>query len=458
MILVRKIWLILFVLISSGTRADEMATNFMLMNNYNLRVNSDIWSRIRAGFKLDHTETKRVKYFEHLYTKNPRAFSVLMAKAKPYLYFLLTEIERRGLPSELIFIPGIESSYNPLVERSDDAYAGMWQFVPMTGRRFNMVQNSEVDERRNIVKSSRAALNYFEYLYSIFQQWDIAIGAYNWGEGGMYRAIVDSGQTVGHVNYSDLNLRQITMDYEVKLVALANIIADPGKFNVDLDDMPNDPYFAIIHPQKSISLSDMVETSRVNKDDFHKLNGEFKTKSYNLTQNNRVLLPIMNQTVYYASLGNITTTPNSPVIESGIALASNDVIDNGAISSDGMGSDDPIMSAANNYKDINAPVSYAPVSTSRAMDDLVSDMDDSDIDVPAIPIDIKPAAISNARNSVKSHRDYAAKTQLSSYIVVPHDTLYSISRKFNLSVDKLRQLNSIPGNNLVIGQKLRLTE
>lgn len=452
MILVRKIVLIVFILLFANARADDMSTNFMLMNNYNLRQNSDIWSRIRAGFKLDHTETKRVKYFEHLYTKNPHAFSTLMNKAKPYLYFLLTEIERRGLPTELVFIPGIESSYNPLVERTDDAYAGMWQFVPMTGRRFNMEQNSEIDERRNIVKSSRAALNYFEYLYSIFQQWDIAIGAYNWGEGGMYRAILDSGQTLGHVNYADLKLRQITMDYEVKMVALANIIANPGKFEVTLDSMPNEPYFAIIHPQKPTSLQNMLEISKTNKDDFHKLNGEFKNKNYNLTQNNRILLPIMNQTVYYASLGNITTTPNAPVIASGIELASNDsVIDNGAIAGDNASGDDPIMSAANNYKDINAPVSYAPVSISTAMNDLVDDMDDSDIDVPAIPVDIKPSAIASANHKVET-------TKLNSYIVAPHDTLYSISRKFNVSVAQLRKINNIPGNNLVVGQKLKLTD
>lgn len=454
-----KILLLQIILLLPLARADDLATNLMLMNNYNLRQNTDIWSRIRAGFKLNHEETSRVKYYERLYTKHPRAFSALMAKAKPYLYFLLTEIERRGLPTELLFIPGIESTFNPLVERRDDAYAGMWQFVPSTGRRFNMQQNSEIDERRNIVKSSRAALNYFSYLYSIFRQWDIAIGAYNWGEGGMYQAILKSGQTLGRVDYSELKLRQITMDYEIKMVALANIIADPGKFGVKLDDTQNEPYFAIIHPQRPISLSDMIETSKANPTDFHKLNGQFKTKDYTLTQNNRILLPIVNQTIYYASLGGVTTTPNNPIVESGIMIATNDVIDTGFDSTDT--SDDPIMNAANSYKDANAPVSYAPVNTKKAMNDLVDSLDDSDLtQEPQQPV--TTSANSNEETTTGSGVEPATiptvETPLASYIVLPHDTLYSISRKFNVSIDKLRQLNNIPGNNLIIGQKLKLVD
>ena len=413
-------------------KADELTMNFMLMNNYNLRQNSDIWSRIRSGFKLNHEETSRVKYYERLYTKNPKAFSALMAKARPFLYFLLTEIERRGLPTELVFIPGIESSFNPLVERPDDAYAGMWQFVPTTGRRFNMLQDSDIDERRNVVKSSRAALNYFVYLYSIFKQWDIAIGAYNWGEGGMYKAIVNSGQKIGRVDYNELNLRKITMDYEVKLVALANIIADPGRFGVNLN---------------------MVEVSKVDKNDFHKLNGQFKTKNYQLTKNNRILLPIVNQTIYYASLGGITTTPNAPIIESSVVIASNDVIDTGSIVTDS--SDDPIMVAANNYKGSNAPIAYASANTSQAMNDLVDGLDDSDIET------MQQGNVSTKADQVTSNnsiKETITETKLTSYIVLPHDTLYSISRKFNVSIEKLQQLNNIPGTNLIIGQKLKLTD
>lgn len=443
-----KVLFLQAVLLLPMAYADDLATNLTLMNNYNLRQNSDIWSRIRAGFKLNHDETSRVKYFERLYTKNPRAFSILMNNAKPFLYFLLTEIERRGLPTELIFIPGIESSFNPLVERSDDAYAGMWQFVPTTGKRFNMLQDSNVDERRNIVKSSRAALNYFSYLYSIFKQWDIAIGAYNWGEGGMYRAILNSGQVIGNVDYSELKLRQITMDYEVKIVALSNIIANPSKFGVNLDDMPNEPYFAIIHPQRPISLNDMVDSSRAKIIDFHKLNGEYKTKSYTLTQNNRVLLPIVNQTIYYASLGGINNNAYQPIIESGIAIATNDVIDTGS-SAVSASSDDPIMNAANSYKEANAPIAYAPVSTHKAMDDLVNSLDDNDLQNSSLP------AHKLATNTVNNK---ITETPLTSYIVLPHDTMYSISRKFNLSIDKLRQLNGIPGNNLIIGQKLKLAD
>lgn len=383
----RKLKFILLIIglsLNLKSYANDVSTDLMLINNYNLRTSSDMWSRIKAGFKLDHTETSRVKFFEHLYTKNPRAFERLMNRSLPYLYFLLTEIERRGLPTELVFIPGIESSYNPLVERSDDAYAGMWQFVPITGRRFNMQQNDDLDERRSIVKSSRAALNYFSYLYGIFQQWDIAIGAYNWGEGGMYRAILDSGQTVGNVRYSKLHLRQITMDYEVKLVALSNIISNPDKFGVKLDSFPNQPYFAIVNP-KDKSLAQIVDISKVDTGDFHKLNGQYKDKNYALNSRNFVLLPIANQNIYYANVGaGAIAAPNAPVNEEpGILLAMNSSSGSGGITSDNDATDDAIMSAANNYKDINTPISYAPKSTRKEMDDLISTLDDKDFVVKA---------------------------------------------------------------------------
>ncbi|MCC2645669.1 MAG: hypothetical protein K0R94_1447, partial [Burkholderiales bacterium] len=290
--------------------SDEISTDLMILNNSNSQQFNDLWSRMRAGFKLDHRQTDRVKYFERFYTKNPKSFTKLMNNAMPYLYFLLNEIERSGLPTEFALIPGVESSYDILAKNPLDAYAGLWQFVPGTGRQFLMEQNSSIDERRDVIKSTRAALNYLNYLHLMFHQWDVAIGAYNWGEGSMYRAILDSKMPLGKVEYSDLKLRQITADYVPKIIALASIIENPGKFGVTLDDAPNKPYFAIISPPPNTTVSDITKLSGVDNQTFTRLNAAYKNTNYSLAANNNILLPETNQNIYYANIGQAMVTAN----------------------------------------------------------------------------------------------------------------------------------------------------
>lgn len=289
----------------------------MILNNSNSQQFNDIWSRLRSGFKLSHPQNSKVQYYEKRYTKNLSAFNRLLKNAIPYLYFILSEIERNGLPTELALIPGIESSYNPLVTRPTDAYAGMWQFEPGTGRRFNLLQNGDLDERRDIVKSTRSALNYLNYLHLMFHQWDIAIGAYNWGEGGMYRAILDSGMQLGKVSYTDLELRQITADYVPKIIALASIIENPEKFGVKLESAPNQPYFAILNLGTNTKLSDVNKLSSIDQQTFAQLNPQYKNPDYSLNTKNNILLPQINQTIYYASIGHATGVSN------GMQLANN---------------------------------------------------------------------------------------------------------------------------------------
>ncbi|MFN7095593.1 MAG: lytic transglycosylase domain-containing protein, partial [Burkholderiales bacterium] len=306
---------LLFILTMCATSlnvySDESAATFILLNNYNIRQSVDVWSRMRAGFKLAHKQTSRVKYFEKFYTRNPKAFNQLMANARPYLYYILTQTERNGLPSEIALIPAVESSFNPLVSNPTDAYAGMWQFVPSTGKRFNLQQNENIDERRDIVKSTTSALNYLTYLHGIFGQWEATIGAYNWGEGNMYRAILKAGAPVGQIEYADLHLRQITADYVPKIIALASIIENPAQFGVKLDDFDNQPYFAIVNPTATASVNNIIQKVGLDNKTFTKLNPQFKATDYLLGQADRILLPLANQNIYYAKQGGNLSKPTA---------------------------------------------------------------------------------------------------------------------------------------------------
>jgi len=486
--------------------ADEISTDLMILNNSNSQQFNDIWSRMRAGFKLDHTQNDRVKYFEKVYTKNPKSFNKLMNNAIPYLYFLLSETERNGLPAELALIPGIESSYDPLAKNPTDAYAGMWQFVPSTGRRFFMTQNDDIDERRDIVKSTRSALKYFNYLYLMFHQWDVAIGAYNWGEGGMYRAILNSDMKLGQVQYTDLQLRQITADYVPKIIALASIIENPGKFGVTLNDAPNRPYFAIITPAPSTTVSDVSKLSNVDKQIFTKLNAAYKDTDYQLTAKNNILLPETNQNIYYANIGKAVVVANEiqlannsqavvPVTDSNIKpaalvtitaaeptstanseMASSDsdshvsipvqnettgtpVADNSAIASANA------ASAAVSTKEAVEPssgnklvlastttnsVSSASAHNSQELDDLLAKIDSNE--ASTAPAKVAGVAVAT-KVALSTQR---ADGGVVKYTVSPGDTLYSISKKFNADITQIRKDNRIPGNNLSTGQALNI--
>lgn len=460
-------------------RADEISTNMMIMNNSNSQQFNDIWSRMRAGFKLDHAQSDRVKYFERVYTKNPKTFNKLMNNAIPYLYFLLNETERNGLPTELALVPAIESSYDPLAKNPTDAYAGMWQFVPSTGRRFFMAQGDGIDERRDIVKSTRAALNYFAYLHLMFKQWDVAIGAYNWGEGGMYRAILSSDMPLGNVTYSDLKLRQITADYVPKIIALASIIENPGKFGVTLNDAPNRPYFAIIAPVPSTTVSDVSKLSNVDGQVFTKLNAQYKDTDYKLTAKNNILLPETNQNIYYANIG------KEVVIANELQLASNDQISQIAddnikpaalvtvtssdattnVSSDTV----PLINDTNNIPaqipakaPAQANTSVAVSSSVTSVSSGVSAKDNQELDDLLTKIDKNEVATGTAKAAtpvivVKTALTTPApKSGVVKYTVNQGDTLYSISKKFNADINQIRTDNHIPGNNLSAGQALRI--
>ena len=270
---------------------DNIAQAVMLMNNYNTRQDNDIWSRMRHGFQLSHQQSRLVVYYEKIYTKNPKTFEKLVNNAKPYIYYILTQTERNGMPSEIALLPGIESTFNPNARSPTNAY-GMWQFVASTGLRFNMAQNSSIDERQDLVKSTNSAISYLNYLHRIFGQWEPAIGAYNWGEGNMYKEIVHSGQSPGNINYDNLNLRTETENYLPKLIALASIIDNPEKFGVTLDDVDNKPVVAILNPEAPTSISDMINLSKIDKSTFKQLNPQYKTSDYSLTSGDNVILPL----------------------------------------------------------------------------------------------------------------------------------------------------------------------
>ena len=214
----------------------------------------DLWERIRKGFAVPDLQGKLVTEREKWYAQRPDQIDRFVERSRRYLFHIVEEIERRGMPTELALLPMVESAYNPMAYSRAHA-SGLWQFIPSTGRNYNLGQNWWYDARRDPLASTGAALDYLQQLREMFGDWHLALAAYNMGENGLQRAI-DRNRAKGlATNYQALTMPKETQRYVPTLQALKNIIADPGAFNVQLDPIPNAPVFVTVTLTRDIDLS-----------------------------------------------------------------------------------------------------------------------------------------------------------------------------------------------------------
>jgi membrane-bound lytic murein transglycosylase D len=203
---------------------------------------NDLWERIRKGYKMPNLETDLVTDRTQWYASKPDYLQRMGERSGRYLYYIVEEIERRNMPMELALLPFIESAFNPQAVSSARA-SGMWQFMPATGKSFDLKQNAFRDDRRDVQASTRAALDYLERLNKQFGDWHLALAAYNWGEGNVGKAIARNQRAGLPTKYTDLTMPMETRMYVPKLQAMKNIVGNPPQFGVTLTSIPNHPFF-----------------------------------------------------------------------------------------------------------------------------------------------------------------------------------------------------------------------
>jgi membrane-bound lytic murein transglycosylase D len=232
---------------------------------------ADIWVRIRQGFAMPDLENDLVRDREEWYAARPDYMVRMTERSRKYLFHIVEELERRNMPTELALLPFIESAFNPEAVSSAKA-AGMWQFMPATGKYFDLKQNLFRDERRGVVESTRAALDYLQKLYGLFGDWHLALAAYNWGEGSVSRALAKNKAAGLGLTYSDLNMPNETRYYVPKLQAVKNIIAQPENFNARLPLIQNHPYFKSVGITRDIDVKLAASFAGISLEDFKALN------------------------------------------------------------------------------------------------------------------------------------------------------------------------------------------
>ncbi len=294
----------LFGLVSPSMTLDLKILAAPQLTTLDLSVESDdVWGEIRKGFSIPELNSPLVKTRERALQKNKRMVKTMLKRSEPYIYFIAQECEKRGMPSEIALLPFVESQFNPLA-RSHSNAEGLWQFIPSTGQQFSLKQNKWVDERRDLVASTRAALDYLTYLYDLHGDWHLALISYNWGEGSVMRAMRKAEEAGLQPTLGNLDLPAETRQYIPKLQALKNLIQNPDRFGVTLPKVPNQPYFKEIKRHADLDLREVARLAGIELEVIRKLNPALNQPVLFAAHSDTLLVPVDYAAKVQASLKN----------------------------------------------------------------------------------------------------------------------------------------------------------
>ena len=279
---------------------------------------ADLWARIRRGFQMPDLQSDLVDMQVNWYAQRPDYVARMTERSQKYLYHIVEELEQRHMPTELALLPFIESAYNPQALSVAKA-AGMWQFVPGTGRTYNLKQNMWQDERRDVLASTSAALDYLSRLHDMFGDWQLALAAYNWGEGNVQRAIARNEAAGLPTDYADLRMPNETRNYVPKLQAVKNIVMNPQAYGLALPTIPNHPYFVTVTTAHDIDVDIAAKLANMTPDEFRSLNPSFKKPVILGATQPQILLPFDNASAFEHNLkaytGNLSSWTTYTVTE-----------------------------------------------------------------------------------------------------------------------------------------------
>lgn len=252
----------------------------------------DLWHRLRAGFELDHDASEpRVQAQLNWYKKHPRYIDRVVDRGSRYLHYIVSEAEKRGLPTELALLPVVESAFDPFAYSHGRA-AGLWQFIPSTGKYFGLTQSWWHDDRRDIIAATDAALTYLDKLATRFDgDYMLALAAYNSGGGTVSSAMRRNRKRNEPTDYWSLDLPRETRHYVPKLIALAKIFDDPQAYGIELPPLDDEPYFEVVDTGSQLDLAQAAELAGVDIDEIYLLNPSYNRWATSPNGPHRLLIP-----------------------------------------------------------------------------------------------------------------------------------------------------------------------
>ncbi len=261
----------------------------------------DLWQRMRNGFSMPDLDSPLVADRQAWYLNRPDLLKRIFERSRRYLHHIVGELEKRGMPTELALLPVVESSFNPLAYSSARAL-GMWQFIPATGKTYKLQQNAWFDQRRDIVASTGAALDYLQTIYEMHGDWHLALASYNWGENAVARAVVKNQAKGLPSDYRNLKMPAETAYYVPKLQAIKNIVAQPHLFGIVLDPIPNRPYFATVERSENMDIALAARLAEIPVEEFIALNPAYSRPVMPTAANSPLVLPADKVQTFLANL------------------------------------------------------------------------------------------------------------------------------------------------------------
>jgi len=264
---------------------------------------TDLWARVRVGFAMPQHDNELVRKWEQWYAARPDYVQRMTERGSRYLFHTIEEVTKRGMPTELALLPFIESAYNPQAQSTAKA-SGMWQFVPATGRDFSLRQNIFRDDRRSVLASTRAALDYLQTLATMFNgDWQLALAAYNWGQGNVQKAIKRNAAAGLPTDYDSLRMPDETRNYLPKLQAVKNIVLRPDAFALSLPPLRNHPYFVSVAINRDIDIEQAARLAGLPLEEFKQLNPQMNKPVILAAGTPQVLLPYDSANQFVHALG-----------------------------------------------------------------------------------------------------------------------------------------------------------
>lgn len=406
-------------------------------------VPQDVWERMRQGFQLQDGlgVNPRIEQQRLWFASNPSYLESAGERGSLYMHYIVERLEERNMPLELALLPVIESSYNPLAYSPANA-VGLWQFIPSTGRYFNLRQTRFYDGRRDITASTTAALDYLTKLHDMFNgDWLLALAAYNAGEGTVSRAIERNEKLGLPTDYWNLPLPSETQAYVPKLLALSQVVITPQAYGVNLNPIANQPYFEVVEINQRMDLSKVAAVANIDEDELFQLNPAFKQRT-TIDGPQHLLVPTSKAQLLTASLSTmkpeelISKRPLKPVFD---------------------GADSPVIAGARRSYRVKRGDNLTAIAKANKVD--VKDLQRwNNLSGKHLKAGQTLVMQDTRRTSGRTTTTLAANSKKQTkYKVQRGDSLYMVAKRFNVEMQHLKRWNPRVGQALKPGQMLTVS-